>query len=227
MKLSLLFTAALLTSASLHALTTWPPSSTLQETQTADPLLHVHDRSYLNDYPPVLENGAINVVVEIPAGTTAKWEVTKPEGELRWELKDDKPRVVQYLGYPGNYGMIPRTLLPEELGGDGDPLDVIVLGKAVERGSVLRARLIGVMHMLDGGELDDKLIAVRPDSPFGRVQNLEDLQKQFPGVTTILETWFSNYKGPGKIEVPGFSDVSRAREILEAAVEAYVPPTDR
>ena len=46
-----------------------------------------------------------------------------------------KPREVKYLGYPGNYGMIPRTLLPKELGGDGDPLDVIVLGPAVERGS--------------------------------------------------------------------------------------------
>ena len=74
-------------------------------------------------------------MIEIPTGTTAKWEVVKPSGELRWEFDQGRPRVVRYLGYPGNYGMIPRTLLPKEEGGDGDPLDVVVLGPAVPRGS--------------------------------------------------------------------------------------------
>ena len=57
-----------------------------------------------------------------------------------WEFKDGKPRIVKYLGYPGNYGMVPKTLLPENLGGDGDPLDVIVLGPQVERGSVIKCK---------------------------------------------------------------------------------------
>ncbi|MFT4648594.1 MAG: inorganic pyrophosphatase [Glaciecola sp.] len=187
------------------------------------PLLHEHGKSYLNDYQPQLENGDVNVIVEIPAGTTGKWEVTKPEGELRWEVRNGKPRIVQYLGYPANYGMIPRTLLPEELGGDGDPLDVVILGDAVPRGSVTPARLIGVMIMIDDGEQDDKLIAVRPDSHFGSVHNLGDLETQFAGTTTILKTWFSNYKGPGVIEVPGFADRAKAQEILTAAIKAYKP----
>jgi inorganic pyrophosphatase len=190
----------------------------------SDPLLHANSQSYLNDYEAQLANGDVNVVIEIPAGTTGKWEVTKPEGELRWEIRDGKPRVVQYLGYPANYGMIPRTLLPKELGGDGDPLDVMILGDAMARGSVVPARLIGVMNMLDGGEQDDKLIAVRPDSPFGKVTNLADLDAQFPGATTILRTWFTNYKGPGKIVVPGFADLPEAQKILSAAIEAYHPP---
>ncbi len=88
----------------------------------------VGPKNFLTDYEPVNRDGTINVVVEIPTGTTAKWEVTKPDGKLQWEFKRGKPRVVKYLGYPGNYGMLPRTLLAKEDGGDGDPLDVIVLG---------------------------------------------------------------------------------------------------
>ncbi len=193
-------------------------------TESGDPLLHQNDKSYLNDYQPQLENGDVNVVVEVPAGTTGKWEVTKPEGELRWEVRNEKPRVVQFLGYPANYGMIPRTLLPKKLGGDGDPLDVVILGDAVPRGSVIPTRLIGVMIMRDGGEQDDKLIAVRPDSPFGKVHNMAELEEQFGGATTILKTWFTSYKGPGVITVPGFEDREKAQEILTAAIEAYVPP---
>ncbi len=187
------------------------------------PLLHEHDKSYLNDYEAQLENGDVNVIVEIPAGTTGKWEVTKPEGELRWEIRDEKPRIVKYLGYPANYGMIPRTLLPEELGGDGDPLDVMILGDAAPRGAVIPARLIGVMIMIDDGEQDDKLIAVRPDSHFGSVHNLADLEKQFVGTTTILKAWFTNYKGNDQIKVPGFADRPKAQEILTAAIKAYKP----
>ena len=65
--------------------------------------------------------GLIHFVVEIPAGTNAKWEVDKATGGLHWEQKDGRPRVVQYLAYPGNYGMIPSTSLPYEIGGDGEP----------------------------------------------------------------------------------------------------------
>ena len=74
------------------------------------------NNSYLTGYVPVNQSGDINVVVEIPTGSTEKWEVTKPDGELKWEFKDGKPRIVKYLGYPGNYGMIPQTLLPEDRG---------------------------------------------------------------------------------------------------------------
>lgn len=219
MKTTLLPALLLITAVASSSCSTCPNCDT-----SGDPLLHVNDRSYLDGYDARLEDGSINVVVEIPAGSTAKWEVTKPEGELRWEIRDGKPRVVRYLGYPGNYGMIPRTLLPKELGGDGDPLDVIVLGTSVARGTMVPARLIGVMHMLDGGEQDDKLLAVRPGTPFGEVYDLAELEAQFPGVMTILETWFARYKGPGKVVVPGFSDVPEALEILEAATEAYQPP---
>ncbi|NIR47382.1 inorganic diphosphatase [candidate division KSB1 bacterium] len=181
----------------------------------------VGEKSFLTGYEAQNPDGSINVVVEIPAGTTAKWEVTKPEGHLKWEFRDGKPRVVKYLSYPGNYGMVPRTLLPKELGGDGDPLDVIVLGPAVPRGSVVRVRLIGVLKLLDDGERDDKLLAAIEGESLANVDDLDDLNESFPGVTTIIETWFSNYKGPGVLKSEGFLDVDEAERILESAIKAF------
>ena len=179
------------------------------------------DRHLLQDYPPADASGNVNVVVEIPTGTNAKWEVDKTSGELVWEFKDGQPRIVAYLGYPGNYGMIPGTLLPEALGGDGDPLDVIVLGPAVPRGSVVAVAPIGVLKLLDGGEQDDKIIAILLDSPLSDVSSLEALQSEYDGVTTILEAWFTNYKGPGEIESNGFGDAAEAQTIIEASIAAY------
>jgi inorganic pyrophosphatase len=117
--------------------------------------------------------------------------------------------------------MIPRTLLPKELGGDGDPLDVIVLGPSVARGTVVRARVIGVLELLDGGEQDDKLLAVLDGTALAECADLADLRARFPGVTTILETWFENYKGPGEIVSNGFADRARAEQILAQAAQAF------
>ncbi len=187
----------------------------------ADGYTLIGKKDFLRDYTPNDSSGNINVVVEIPAGTNAKWEVDKATGQLKWEFKQERPRIVAYLGYPGNYGMIPRTILPKDQGGDGDPLDVIVLAPAVPRGSVVQARPIGVLKLLDGGEQDDKIIAVLPDSPLGGVSSLEELQSDFKGITDILEIWFSNYKGPGKMESQGFAGAAEARDIINEAIADY------
>ena len=177
--------------------------------------------NFVTDLPALGSAGNINVVVEIPAGTTAKWEVSKPAGTLEWENQDGKPRIVNYLGYPGNYGMIPRTLLPKHAGGDGDPLDAIVIGTAVERGVVVEAKLIGVLRLLDRGEQDDKLIAILKDSPLSAVNSIDELDARFPGVSDILEIWFSHYKGQNKLQTNGFGGPSDAREILDYAIASY------
>jgi len=179
------------------------------------------ERSFLSDYQPLNDDGTVNVVVEIPTGTTAKWEVVKPSGELRWEFKDGKPRIVAYLGYPGNYGMLPRTLLSKEEGGDGDPLDVIVLGPAVPRGSVVKARVIGVLKLLDGGERDDKILAVLDGDPLAEARSVEELDEKFPGVSKIVEIWFESYKGPGELVAQGFDDPSAGMKVIEAAIASY------
>jgi inorganic pyrophosphatase len=128
---------------------------------------------------------------------------------------------VRYLGYPGNYGMVPRTLLPREQGGDGDPLDVVVLGDAVARGTILEVRVVGLLKLLDGGEWDDKLLAVQAGTALGEVEDLEQLNARFPGVTRIVEIWFENYKGPGEMESLGFGSAADARAVLATAAAAF------
>lgn len=170
------------------------------------------------------EDGTVRAIIEIPTGTSAKWEVSKDDPKaVYWEYKDGKPRVVNYLGYPGNYGAIPGTALPKELGGDGDPLDVIVLGQAVPRGEVVDVRVIGVLKMLDGGEQDDKLIAVlTKNSPFAHIESMVQLDIEFPGASQIMDLWFANYKGPdGGMEGLGFEDAASARAVLEAAAANF------
>lgn len=186
-----------------------------------DPYHLVGEKSFLTGYEPLNADSTVNMVVEIPTGTTAKWEVDKSDGSMRWEFRNGKPRVVQYLGYPGNYGMIPQTSLPKEQGGDGDPLDIIVLGDPRPRGSVVRARLLGVLKLLDNNEQDDKLIAVMADTPLEAANNLLELNERFPGVTAIVETWFQNYKGAGVMQSLGYGEVAEARAILATAIKSF------
>jgi inorganic pyrophosphatase len=185
---------------------------------------HAH-RNLLDDVDPAAAGSRVNAVIEIPTGTNAKWEVRKPDGRLEWEQKNGAPRVVNYVSYPGNYGMIPRSLLPEHEGGDGDPLDVLVLGPAAPRGAVIRVHLIGVLRLLDDGERDDKLIAVQDAGPLSDVRDLDDLDERFAGVSGIVEIWFTNYKGPGRLESQGFAGQAEALRILDAALAAYGPPS--
>jgi inorganic pyrophosphatase len=177
--------------------------------------------NFLTGFPARNADGTINAVVEIPAGTDAKWEVA-PSGEsLDWEIQDGVRRVVQYLPYPANYGMVPRTLLPAALGGDGDPLDVVLLGGSIERGSVVPARVIGVLRLRDDGERDDKILATPLQGPFADIADLADLRARRPGVDAILETWFTHYKGPGRIEAQGFSERSEALRVVGEAARAF------
>jgi inorganic pyrophosphatase len=191
------------------------------ELEAPDPYTLVGPRNFLTGYPAQLPNGNVHVVVEIPAGSTAKWEVDKADGALRWEFEQGKPRIVEYLGYPGNYGMVPRTLLPEALGGDGDPLDVVVLGPSADRGAVVEARIVGVLRLLDDGEQDDKLLAVMSGTALAGVADLDELERRFAGTTRIVETWFANYKGPGRMQSKGFGNAAEAQRVLSAAIKAF------
>lgn len=170
-----------------------------------------HD--FLRGFPAKTGERTANAVVEIPCGTNEKWEI-KQDGVMRWDLKNGAPRVVEYLGYPANYGIVPRAVLGKEIGGDGDPLDVLVLGPAMPRGTVASVKVLGIIHLVDGGETDDKLLAVVEQGPLGKIDSLADLDREKPGVTAILKTWFENYKGPGKLTCSGFGSRGDALELL-------------
>ncbi|MGB0391040.1 MAG: inorganic diphosphatase [Salibacteraceae bacterium] len=163
----------------------------------------------------------IEALIEIPAGTVDKWEFDKATGEMSRELINNKPRVIDYLGYPGNYGMIPNTLLSKENGGDGDPLDVIILGPPAKKGQFLNCKLIGVLHLKDNGETDDKLIAISYNSSLSNVNNIAELNKNYNGITEIIQLWFTNYKGGNKLKSNGFGEKESAINILNNAMKEY------
>ena len=115
----------------------------------------------------------INVVIEIPGGagggSPVKYEIDKESGALFVDRIVNVP-----MFYPNNYGFVPNTLHE-----DGDPVDVMVRTEVtLIAGSVIRCRLIGVLHMEDDGGLDDKLIAmpIEKVDPFqAEIQDLQDL----------------------------------------------------
>ena len=174
--------------------------------------------NYLRDIEPINSDGTVNVVVEIPTGTNEKWEVSKETGDIEWEFKKGKPRIVKFLGYPTNYGMIPRTLLSKDKGGDGDPLDVILIGSYIPRGNIVSGKVIGVLKMLDGGEIDDKLLMIQKESPLYKANSVEELKEEFPGSLSIIEKWFESYKGPGEIKTNGYGSVFEAENVLNQAI---------
>ena len=154
------------------------------KSESPDKDLKINDNSYslLDDIPSFSEDGFVNALIEIPAGTLEKWEFDKSSKRIEFELIDNKPRIIKYIGYPGNYGMIPGTLVSKEKGGDGDPLDIIVLGPPADRGQVLKCKIIGILYLLDNGEQDDKLIAVSQDSPLYEVNDINELNKLYIGI---------------------------------------------
>lgn len=183
------------------------------------------EKSFKNGYDPINVDGTVNAIIEIPAGTTAKYE-TLDNGTMELEQKDGAPRFVKYLGYPANYGLVPRSVLLKSKGGDGDPLDVIVLGAALPQGSVVKCRILGVMTLVDNGEIDDKMILAPVNSPFGSLKGIEELDKKFPGITTILQTWFTSYKGYGKdgklqLSSKGFKGRAAAIKTIGDAILDY------
>lgn len=93
----------------------------------------------------------VNAVIEIPKGSNAKYELDKESGLLKLD------RVLfSAVHYPANYGFIPQTYCD-----DNDPLDILVICSVdVEPLCLVEAKVIGVMHMIDGGEVDDKIISV-------------------------------------------------------------------
>lgn len=209
---------------SVQADTTCPTAADGLQRRAPDTL--VSTQNLLDAAPATAGPTSVHAVVEIPAGTAEKWEVAANGRALAIEQRDGQRRRIDYLPYPANYGFIPRTRSTTASGGDGDPLDVVLLGPATPCGAVVQARVIGALRLMDDGERDHKLLAVRPSAPLGEVETLGELEDQFPGVLDILETWFLRYQGPGN-RSDGFMDAEAARSAVSEAAARSPSSSDR
>jgi inorganic pyrophosphatase len=158
---------------------------------------------------PAIEDGAMNVVVEIPAGTNHKIEYNRVTHQFSNDtVNGGETRIIEFLPYPGNYGFVPGTLMDKERGGDGDPLDVLVIGESVPTGSILKVRPIGALLLRDRGEIDTKIIAVPADSlqrPLP-VDNFIDFMLLYDPARRIVEDWFLHYKGADVVQLIRWED---------------------
>ncbi len=156
------------------------------------------------------------ILVEIPTGSRQKWEVNHKTGQLEREFKNDKPRKVKFLGYPGNYGFIPQTL-----SGDGDALDIIVLSESASRGDILPVKVIGMLKLVDKGEEDNKIIAVTDNGAFKKIHSMKELLLKKPNAISIIRLWFDGYKDPGKMVFMGYENTKKTIHYIERSHENW------
>jgi len=154
----------------------------------------------------------VNAVIEIPQGSRAKYEIDKPSGLLKLD------RVIySSFYYPMNYGFIPQTY-----GDDKDPLDILVITSlSVQPLTIVEAKVIGVMQMVDSGDADDKLIAVAANDPsVNHYNNIEELPKHF---FDELRHFFEEYKRLENktVIVEEFGDKATALNIVNQAIQLY------
>eukprot|EP00184_Porphyridium_aerugineum_P001697 CAMPEP_0184696008 /NCGR_PEP_ID=MMETSP0313-20130426/3443_1 /TAXON_ID=2792 /ORGANISM="Porphyridium aerugineum, Strain SAG 1380-2" /LENGTH=710 /DNA_ID=CAMNT_0027154555 /DNA_START=88 /DNA_END=2220 /DNA_ORIENTATION=- len=167
----------------------------------------------LHDIPLFVdkEKGIYNMVVEIPRWTNAKLEL-KTKDQLSPIVQDEKKgkkrfvhNVYPYKGYIWNYGCFPQTWedptqVHMETGalGDGDPLDVCEVGSMVAAiGEVKPVKIIGVLGMIDEGEMDWKVLVIDVRDPMAsKINDVEDLYHLMPGLVHATFSWFRTYKVP-------------------------------
>ena len=181
-------------------------------------------KNFLHEIPSFNEDNSLNVVVEIPVGSNEKWEVSKIDGSIKWERKNNSFRLIKYIPYISNYGFVPQTLQPADLGGDGDPVDVILIGERFDRGSIVKSKILGVLKMTDEGMIDNKIIAIPINSSViqsGNINSIEELNKNYPGVLDILSIWFKNYKVSGQVEIEEYDNIKEALKIIYNSKAPY------
>jgi len=178
--------------------------------------------------------GTYNAVIEIPKMTKAKMEVAtkEPNNPIAQDIKKGKLR-----DYHGpifwNYGCLPQTWEdpneehPElKCFGDNDPIDVVEIGsKALAMGTVVEVKPLGVIAMIDDGELDWKVICIATDDELAKEYN--DIDDVPAAVKDGIREWFRWYKTPDDKPLNGFGfdekwlDAKMAGEVIEETHEAW------
>lgn len=160
------------------------------------------------------EKKVINVIVEVNSHSINKYEIITESGQLKLDR-------VGYssLAYPFTYGGIPMTWDQ-----DGDPLDAVIVHvtEPLVPGSLVEARIIGIMKFDDGGEVDDKVICVlNDDKRVDHIKTLDDLGEYFQKETTYYWEHYKDLKKPGTCKVNGFFSTTEAVKIIEECEERY------
>lgn len=166
-----------------------------------------HGAHYGNKAPEI-----VNALIEIPQGSKAKYEIDKTTGLLKLD------RVVySSFHYPVNYGFIPQTL-----GEDHDPLDILVIcSESIQPLCLVEATVIGNMQMIDNGEMDDKIIAVATKDPtVNHITDVSELPRHF---IAVLKNYFENYKVLENkvVEIDEFVGKHEAYKIIQKDIESY------
>ncbi len=162
--------------------------------------------------PKMVTTESFTVVIEIPKGSKTKYELDKETGMLRLD------RILSTsTHYPASYGFVPRTYAD-----DGDPLDALVLcSETIAPLTLVQCRPIGAILMVDGGDNDEKIIAVAEGDPdYKDVQKLEDLPKH---LVDEMCHFFSVYKAleNKKTEINGTVGKAEAEKLVAAAMDGY------
>ena len=162
--------------------------------------------------PKVITPEKFSAVIEISKGSSCKYELDKYTGLIRLDR-------VLYTSthYPANYGFIPRTYAD-----DGDPLDVLVLcSQPIIPMALIDVFPIGVMRMVDGGSMDDKIIAVPCSDPsYSNIKSVDDLPSH---IFDEIMHFFSVYKQleNKQTAVKELFNSKEAKEIIEKCIDAY------
>jgi inorganic pyrophosphatase len=170
-----------------------------------------------------IDSSAVYMVVEIPAGESIKFEYNKDRDLFEAELIDGKPREIRFLPYPVNYGFIPSTFSDPEDGGDGDPVDALLLSKRQATGSLVSAMPLGTFRLIDRGEIDDKVLLIPTDENLRLVpcESLACLLSDYPEMLQILENWFMSYKGPGMMSSNGWMGPDSTMHMIRASAQSF------
>lgn len=154
----------------------------------------------------------VNAIIEIPKGCRAKYELDKESGLLKLD------RVLySSVYYPANYGFIPQSYCD-----DHDPLDILVISQIeCVPMCIIDAKIIGVMQMIDGGEADDKIIAVAANDM--SVNYINDISELPPHFIDEMRHFFEEYKKLEKktVVVEEFQDKVKAKEIILKSFDDY------
>lgn len=151
-------------------------------------------------------------VVEIPSGSNVKYELDKTSGLIRLDRM-----LYSAVYYPANYGFIPQTLAE-----DGDPLDVLVMcQEAVVPLTLIHARAVGLMTMIDSGKPDHKIISVATEDPEFNLYH--DAGEMPPHRLLMLRRFFQDYKQlEGKVvKVNKIQPAGKAYPIITDALRRY------